>query len=94
MALIQTLAALAESASNNIGLVAIGAGIAILTGGFSSLGESWIACHAIDAISRNPERQGKFQSLMILSIALDESCAIYALVIAFLILFVLGAKVG
>jgi len=94
MALIQTLAALAESASNNLGLVAIGAGIAILTGGFSSLGESWIACHAIDAISRNPERQGKFQSLMILSIALDESCAIYALVIAFLILFVLGAKVA
>ena len=95
MVLQRFLMSLADAAvaSNNLGLVAIGAGIAILTGGFSSLGESWIACHAIDAMSRNPEQQGKMQSTMILAIALDESCGIYALIIAILIIFILGGKV-
>ncbi|MBQ7250094.1 MAG: F0F1 ATP synthase subunit C [Bacilli bacterium] len=91
MALLQTLAE-AATASNNIGLVAIGAGIAILTGGFSSLGESWIACHAIDGMTRNPEQKSKLQSTMILAIALDESCGIYALIVAILIIFILGGK--
>ena len=94
MGILSALAALAETASNNLGLVAIGAGIAILTGGFSSLGESWICCHAIDGMSRNPENQKKLQSTMILAVALDESCAIYALIVAILIIFVLGAKVA
>ncbi len=94
MALLNVLASLVDAGvqNNNLGLVAIGAGIAVFTGGLSSLGESWIACHAIDAMSRNPERQGKLQSTMILAIALDESCAIYALIVAILILFILGAK--
>lgn len=84
---------LAEAAgSNNIGLVAIGAGIAVFTGGLSSLGESWIACHAIDGMTRNPEQRSKLQSTMILAIALDESCGIYALIVAILIIFILGGK--
>ena len=56
------------------------------------LGEGWIACHAIDAMSRNPENAGKFQSVMILAIALDESCGIYALIVSMLIMFVLGGR--
>ena len=94
MGILSALAAFAETMSNNLGLVAIGAGIAILTGGFSSLGEPWICCHAIDGMSRNPENQKKLQSTMILAVALDESCAIYALIVAILIIFVLGAKVA
>lgn len=88
-------AAAGESTGNasQLGLVAIAAAIAVMVGGFSSLGESWIACHAIDAMARNPEQRGKLQSTMILAIALDESCAIYALIVAILILFVLGAKI-
>lgn len=93
MAFLQSLVAFAETAANNnLGLVAIGASIAILTAGLSSLGESWIACHAIDAMSRDPEQRGKIQSTMILSIALDESCGIYALIVAILIIFILGAR--
>jgi len=93
MAFFRLLAAAAESANINLGLVAIGAGIAILAAGMSSLGEAWIACHAIDAMSRNPEQQSKLQSTMILAIALDESCGIYALIVSILIMFVLGGKV-
>ena len=94
MAILNSLVALATDANINLGLVAIGAGIAILAAGLSSIGEGWIACHAIDAMSRNPEQQGKMQSTMILAIALDESCAIYALIIAILIIFILGGKVA
>ena len=90
MALLNILAEVAGS--NNIGLVAIGAGIAVFTGGLSSLGESWIACHAIDGMTRNPEQRSKLQSTMILAIALDESCGIYALIVAILIIFILGGK--
>ncbi len=92
MALIRLLAAAAEAGNINLGLVAIGAGIAILAAGMSSLGEGWIACHAIDAMARNPEQQSKLQSTMILAIALDESCGIYALIVSILIMFVLGAR--
>ena len=92
MALLRFLSAAAESSNINLGLVAIGAAIAVFTGGLSSLGESWIACHAIDAMSRNPEQAGTMQSTMILAIALDESCGIYGLIVSILILFVLGAR--
>ena len=92
MAFLQALAAAAAEPTSQIGLIAIAAAIAVFTGGFSSLGESWIACHAIDAMARNPEQQPKLQSTMILAIALDESCAIYALIVSILIMFVLGAK--
>ena len=94
MGLFNLLPVLAETVSSPLGGIAIGAGIAVLAGGFSSLGESWICCHAIDGMTRNPEQQSKLQSTMILAVALDESCAIYALIIAFLIIFVLGAKVA
>ena len=78
--------------SNNLGLVAIGAGIAAAGCGLSAIGEGMIASHALDAMSRNPERQGKFQSTMILAMALDESTAIYTLILGILIIFILGAK--
>ena len=92
MALIRFLSAAAEAGNINLGLVAIGAAIAVFTGGLSSIGEALIACHAIDAMSRNPEQQSKMQSTMILAIALDESCGIYGLIVSILILFVLGAR--
>ncbi len=73
------------------GLVAIGAALCVCTGTFSAIGEAMICSHAIDAISRNPSESGRFQKLMILAVALDESTAIYAFVVAMLIIFVVGA---
>lgn len=77
------------AAADQAGLIAIGAGLAVCMGTFSSIGESIIASHAIDGMVRNPEQAKYLRSTMILAIALDESTAIYALVIAILILFVL-----
>ncbi len=60
-----------------IGLGAIGPGI----------GEGLIAGRALEAIARNPEVSDDIFSKMIVSMAICESTAIYALVVAFLILF-------
>lgn len=56
----------------NLGLIAIGAAICVAFGCLSAIGESWICCHAIDGMVRNPEMQGKLQSTMIVAVALDE----------------------
>jgi len=74
------------------GLVAIGAGIAILSAAASSIGEGMIATKAIEGMTRNPEMANKLRSNMIVAIALDETCGIYALLVAILIIFVLGVK--
>ena len=71
------------------GLAAIGAGIAVLTGLGSGLGEGNIAAHAMDAIGRNPEAASVIRSNMILGIALAETTGIYGFAIAFLIIFVM-----
>jgi F-type H+-transporting ATPase subunit c len=89
MGLLQLMATLVQE--GQAGLIAIGAGLAVCTGTFSAIGEGLIACHAIDAISRNPSESDRFQKIMILAIALDESTGIYALITAMIIIFVLGA---
>ncbi len=76
----------------SLGLVAIAAAICVAFGCLSAIGESLICCHAIDGMARNPEMQGKLQSTMIVAVALDESTAIYCLIVAILILFILGSK--
>ncbi|MDD4901800.1 MAG: ATP synthase F0 subunit C [Patescibacteria group bacterium] len=60
-----------------IGLGAIGPGI----------GQGMIAAKALEAIGRNPEANSKITPLMFIGLAIVESLAIYALVIAFLVLF-------
>jgi F-type H+-transporting ATPase subunit c len=72
----------------NRGLIAIGAGIAVTTGFMTGLGEALTAAHACDAIGKNPEAEGKIRSTMILGIALAETCAIYGLLTAILLMFV------
>ncbi len=68
---------------------AIGAAIAILSAGCSSLGEGLLVAKAIEGMARNPEMYGKLRSSMIIGAALVETCGIYALLISILILFVL-----
>ena len=61
-----------------IGLGALGPGIGI----------GLLASKAMEAIGRNPEAASKVQSSMILAIAFAEAIAVYALVVALIILFV------
>ena len=47
-----------------------------------------LAAKAMESIGRNPEAAGAIRQNMILAIAFAEAIAIYALVVAFLIIFV------
>ena len=66
----------------------LAAAIAIGVGALGpGLGIGLLVSRALEAIGRNPEAQPKIQTTMILGIAFTEAIAIYALVIALMILF-------
>ncbi len=68
------------------GLIAIGAGIAILVGIGAGLGIGSATGKAVDAIARQPEASGKIQTSLLLGAALAEATAIYGLIGAILIM--------
>ncbi len=66
----------------------IAAGIAIGFGAIGAgVGQGIAASKALEAIGRNPEASNKITPLMFVAMAIAESTAIYALVIALIILF-------
>ena len=67
----------------------IGAAIAIGAGALGpAIGIGLLAGKAMEALGRNPEASGIIQQNMILALAFAEAIAIYALVIAIIILFI------
>ncbi len=62
----------------------IGAGLAVIGAG---IGIGQIGAHAMDAIARQPEATKSISSNMIISAALIEGIAFFALIAAFLIIF-------
>ena len=73
------------------GLIAIAAALCAMAGCVTGVYEGKVAIHAVDAIGKNPDAAGKIQSMAIIGAAISETCAIYCLLVAFLLLFVLGA---
>lgn len=69
-------------------LLAIGAGIAVLTGIGAGIGIGIATSRAAEAIARQPEATDKINKTFILGCALAEATAIYGLLIALVILFV------
>jgi len=68
-------------------MIAIGAGIAVLTGFGAGIGIGIATGKAVEAVARQPEALGKINSVFLLGIALAEATAIYGFVIALLALF-------
>ena len=69
-------------------IIAIGAGIAVLTGIGAGIGIGIATGHASDAVARQPEAESKISKLLILGCALAKATAIYGFVIAiFIIMF-------
>lgn len=66
--------------------VAIGAGIAVLTG----IGIGLATSKATEAVARQPEAEGKITKLLLLGSALAEATAIYGFVIGLLIIILLS----
>ncbi|MBQ5644889.1 MAG: ATP synthase F0 subunit C [Bacteroidaceae bacterium] len=54
----------------------------------AAMGISRIGCTALESIARQPEAAGEIRSSMILSAALIEGVAMFAIVVCFLVLFV------
>lgn len=75
--------------SLEIGLKAIGAGLAMVGAFGPGIGIGLLAQGAMQSIGRNPDAAGLVQTNMILAIVFTEAIAIYALVVALVILFVL-----
>ncbi len=73
----------------NVALAKLGAGIgAGLAAIGAGIGIGRIGGRAVEAIARQPEASGDIRSNMIVSAALIEGAAFFAMVICFLILFV------
>lgn len=69
------------------GLVAIGAGVAMLAGMMTGLGQGYAAGKAVEAVGRNPEAENQIRSMLILGAAIAETAAIYGMLVAFIIIF-------
>ena len=68
-------------------LVAIGAGIAVLTGLGAGIGIGLIGKGAVEAIGRQPSAAGDIRTSMLIMGALIEGVALFAIVVCFLGLF-------
>ena len=71
------------------GLLAIGAGIAVLTGIGAGVSMGLSTGKSVEAVARQPEAAGNIRSTMMLGLVLAESTAIYGFVIALMIMFLL-----
>ncbi|MEA2107618.1 MAG: ATP synthase F0 subunit C [Bacteroidota bacterium] len=78
------LLAIEGAAISKVG-AAIGAAIAAIAAGY---GISKIGSAAVESIARQPEAAGDIRSNMIVSAALIEGVAFFAIVVCFLVLFV------
>lgn len=72
-------------------MIFIGLGIACVGMGLAALGEGLTAAKAMEAIGRNPSGSKDVRSSMIIGLGLIESVAIYILVVAILMAFVVKA---
>ena len=75
---------LAGANNDYLGMVGLGAGLAIGLAAFGGgIGQGNAAKGALEGIARNPQASDKLFTPMIIGLALIESLVIYALVIAF-----------
>ena len=75
---------------SEIGYIAIAAALALLPCAAAGAVMGIATGKAVDATARQPEASGKIQSILIMGLALTESCAIYGFVTALIMMFTLG----
>ncbi|MFN3648806.1 MAG: ATP synthase F0 subunit C [Armatimonadota bacterium] len=74
-----------------LAMLALAAGLCVPIAVISSaLAQGRVGAAALEGIARQPEAAGRIQMVMIIALALIESLAIYALLVALIILFVIG----
>jgi F-type H+-transporting ATPase subunit c len=66
-------------------LTALAASIAVLTGIGAAIGVSICCGKGVEAIARQPEKEGSIRALSFLGMVLCEACAIYGLLISIML---------
>ena len=69
--------------------LALGVGLAAIGCGIVGLGMALTTGKACEAVARQPEASGKINTMLLLGLALSESCAIYAFVTGLIMIFTL-----
>ncbi len=75
--------------TNKVGAY-IGAGCAMVAASGVGVGQGVAGGMAAQGVARNPEVESKIRTLFIIGAAIAESSAIYALIIAILLIFVVN----
>lgn len=70
-----------------VAAIALGSGVALLSGGLVGIGEGYVAGKAMEAMARQPEMEGPIRTTMLVGQALSESGAIYSLAVVLLLIF-------
>ncbi len=68
------------------GMAYLGAGIAVITGFGSGIGQGFAAGKAVEAVGRQPEAQTKITITMLLGQAVAETTGLYGFIIAFMLI--------
>lgn len=71
------------------GLVALAAALAVFVGFGTSIAQGMVATKAVEAVGKNPDAANEIRGILILGAGLAETAAIYGMLIAFMIIFVL-----
>ena len=72
-----------------LGLSGLGAGLAMICGIGTGIGQGYAAGRAVEGVARQPEADSKISKILLLGCALAEATAIYGFVIALLIILFL-----
>jgi F-type H+-transporting ATPase subunit c len=89
--ILNAMAQAVGDANSNASLGAfIGAGLAAIGGLGAGIGQGYAAGKACEAIARNPEMESRVRTLMIVGAAIAETSAIYSLIVALLLIFVVS----
>ena len=79
-----------EAVQNDSGMKALAAAIAVgLAAAAGAVGMGIAIAKSVEAISRQPEAEGKIRTSLMLGLVFVETAIIYALIVAVLIIFVL-----
>ena len=78
---------------SELGMIAIAAAIATFEGSLTTISQGRVAEKAVESVCKNPEAESKIRTTMILGCGLAETCAIYGMLVSFLIIFFLGGKI-
>ncbi len=75
-----------------MGIIALGAAVAVLTGAGAGIGIGLATAKATESIAKQPEAKSDIRTSLIIGCALAEATAVYGFVTALLIIIMLGSK--